>query len=107
MRGSRTGRPIMALLDLLGRRWTLRVLWELRQGAPSFRALQARCHDMSSSVLSLRLTELREAGIAAPGPDGGYALTREGRALLDALAPLDRWAARWSERQRSRRHRTG
>ena len=30
VRGSRTGRPIMALLDLLGRRWTLRILWELR-----------------------------------------------------------------------------
>ncbi|HEV7693887.1 MAG TPA: hypothetical protein VGO52_23840 [Hyphomonadaceae bacterium] len=30
VRGSRTGRPIMALLDLLGRRWTLRVIWELR-----------------------------------------------------------------------------
>ena len=33
VRGSRTGRPIMALLDLLGRRWSLRILWELR-GAP-------------------------------------------------------------------------
>ena len=25
VRGSRTGRPIMALLDLLGRRWSLRI----------------------------------------------------------------------------------
>ena len=32
VRGSKTGRPIMALLDLLGRRWALRVLWELRNG---------------------------------------------------------------------------
>jgi len=30
VRGSRTGRPIMALIDLLGRRWALRVVWELR-----------------------------------------------------------------------------
>jgi DNA-binding HxlR family transcriptional regulator len=29
---------VMALLDLLGRRWSLRVLWELRDDAtPSFR----------------------------------------------------------------------
>ncbi len=89
----------MALLDLLGRRWTLRVLWELRQEAPSFRALQARCHDVSSSVLSQRLAALREAGIAGPGESGGYALTPEGRALLEALAPMDRWARRWAERQ--------
>ena len=39
VRGSRTGRPIMAALDLLGRRWALRILWELRAGALSFRAL--------------------------------------------------------------------
>ena len=32
VRGSQTGRPIMALMDLLGRRWTLRVIWELRDG---------------------------------------------------------------------------
>ena len=31
VRGSRTGRPIMALLDLFGRRWSLRILWELRE----------------------------------------------------------------------------
>ncbi|MEH2514939.1 DNA-binding HxlR family transcriptional regulator [Bradyrhizobium sp. AZCC 1610] len=31
-RGSRTGRPVMALLDLLSRRWTLQIVWELRDG---------------------------------------------------------------------------
>jgi len=89
----------MALLDLLGRRWTLRVLWELRTPAASFRDLQARCDGMSSSVLSARLTELREAGAVSAGEDGGgYALTTEGQKLLDALAPLDAWAKRWARR---------
>jgi DNA-binding HxlR family transcriptional regulator len=89
----------MALLDLLGRRWTLRVLWELRAPAPSFRALQAQCHGMSSSVLSRRLAELGQAGVIAARPAGGYALTPEGKALLAALGPLDRWAKRWAERR--------
>src|SRR6202035_4396571 len=63
VRGSQTGRPVMALLDLLGRRWALRILWELRDGsALTFRQLQARCGDISSSVLNDRLRELREAG---------------------------------------------
>ena len=54
----------MAALDLLGRRWTLRVLWELRDGsAASFRELRERCDTMSTSVLNQRLTELREAGL--------------------------------------------
>ena len=52
VRGSASGRPIMALLDLLGRRWALRVLWELREGPLQFRALQERCDGMSSSVLN-------------------------------------------------------
>ena len=30
VRGSRTGRPVMAVLDVLGRRWGLRIAWELR-----------------------------------------------------------------------------
>ena len=53
----------MALLDLLGRRWSLRILWELREEPGGFRALQARCDSMSPSVLSQRLGELQEAEI--------------------------------------------
>lgn len=88
----------MALLDLLGRRWALRVLWELREGALTFRELQARCGSMSPSVLNDRLAELREAGIVEGGPDG-YALTAEGGRLLRDLAPLQRWAERWAKRK--------
>jgi DNA-binding HxlR family transcriptional regulator len=99
VRGSRTGRPAMALLDLLGRRWALRVLWELRDGsAPTFRELQARCGDISSSVLNDRLAELRVAEIVASEPGAGYRLTNEGHHLLSALAPIDAWAQRWAKR---------
>jgi DNA-binding HxlR family transcriptional regulator len=95
VRGSRTGRPIMALLDLLGRRWVLRILWELRDGAvPTFRELQQRCDGVSSSVLTERLSELRQAGIVERGDDG-YQLTDRGRDLLALLQPIERWAASW------------
>jgi DNA-binding HxlR family transcriptional regulator len=89
----------MVVLDLLGRRWTLRVLWELRDQTFTFRELQARCDGMSSSVLNLRLRELREADIVAVDEGGGYRLTEEGRELLEALAPLNGWAAQWGERR--------
>jgi DNA-binding HxlR family transcriptional regulator len=88
----------MALLDLLGRRWTLRVLWELRDEALGFRELQARCDSMSASVLSQRLRELRETGILETDDAGVNRLTFHGAALLEALGPLDRWAKRWSSR---------
>jgi DNA-binding HxlR family transcriptional regulator len=89
----------MAALDLLGRRWALRVLWELRDGAPlSFRELRERCDSMSTSVLNQRLVELRDAGVVEAGEEG-YLLTRSGRELKDAIAPLDAWAKRWAARR--------
>lgn len=88
----------MALLDLLGRRWTLRILWELRERALTFRELQERCDAMSSSVLNQRLHELRDAEIVTLQPGSGYELTGEGHELLEALSPLHGWAARWGER---------
>jgi len=98
VRGSRSGRPIMALLDLLGRRWALRAIWELRAGALSFRALRERCDGVSPSVLNTRLAELREAGILSVREGEGYALTRYGAELFEALAPLDVWAREWARR---------
>jgi DNA-binding HxlR family transcriptional regulator len=100
VRGSSSGRPIMALLDLLGRRWTMRVVWELRGDPLSFRALQARCEGMSPSVLNQRLSELREALIVETG-DGGYHLSPRGRQLLELFSPLDRWAEEWARALRS------
>lgn len=99
VRGSTTGRPIMALLDLLGRRWTLRILWELRDSALTFRSLQQRCDGVSSSVLATRLRELGEADLV--GNAEGYSLTEQGRSLFGTLVQLDAWAADWRPRQPS------
>jgi DNA-binding HxlR family transcriptional regulator len=100
VRGSTTGRPLMAALDLLGRRWALRVLWELRDGPTGARQLLQRCDGMSSSVLYERLADLREADLIDKDADGSYVLTRLGRQLGDALAPLDDWSRRWARSRR-------
>ena len=93
VRGSRTGRPIMAALDLLGRRGGLRILWELRAGdALTFRELAERA-ELSPATLNTRLTELRETALVTQ--DGGYLLTATGSALVAALAPLQAWASDW------------
>ena len=96
VRGSTTGRPLMAALDLLGRRWALRILWELRDGPLGARRLLATCDGLSSSVLYDRLRELRDAGRVVQGDDG-YRLTEAGASLGEALQPLDGWARRWAE----------
>jgi len=87
----------MAALDLLGRRWALRVLWELRDGPLGFRALQGACDGMSSSVLRDRLRDLTAAGLVEQAGEGSYALTPLGSDLGTALAPLSRWAQRWGD----------
>jgi len=94
-RGTRTGRPLLVAFDLLGRRWALRVLWELRDDHLGFRALQQRCEGMSSSVLRDRLAELVVAGLLETDEVGRYGLTHQGQALLVALKPLSRWAEHW------------
>ena len=90
----------MAAMDLLGHRWALRILWELRDGGGlGARALRAHCDEMSSSVLYERLADLRTAGLVARRDDGKYALTPLGRQLGEAITPLQQWAQRWSKVQ--------
>jgi len=96
VRGSTTGRPLMAAMDLLGRRWALRILWELRDGPVGARALRDRCDGMSSSVLYDRLRELGDAALIEQTDADAYALTATGAALGRALKPLDEWAGSWA-----------
>lgn len=93
-------RPIMALLDLIGRRWALRVLWELRRAPLSFRALRSACDDISPTVLNTRLAELRDAGIVMLS-DEGYGFTPAGRELAAQLGGLNEWANAWKAAQAS------
>jgi DNA-binding HxlR family transcriptional regulator len=93
----------MAVLDWLGRRWALRVLWELRDGALPFRGLQERCDAVSPTVLNDRLRELRAAGVVDLQDGGGYVLTADGAALGAVLLPLHRWAELWHRRTDARR----
>jgi DNA-binding HxlR family transcriptional regulator len=96
VRGSSTGRPIMALLDLLGRRMTLRILWELRDDRRlTFRALQEAAAT-NPSVLNARLKELRAARLVEHGA-AGYALSVQGKDLLATLLPLHVWADEWAK----------
>ena len=87
----------MAALDLLGRRWSLRVLWELRDGPIGARALRDRCDGMSPSVLYQRLDELTGARLIGRTDDQRYQLTPLGRELRTALDPLEQWSSRWAD----------
>ena len=96
VRGSQTGRPIMRLLDLLGRRWTLRIVWELREEPKRFRDLQDLI-GASPTIVNTRLAELREAKLVELDDSVGYRLTALGRELLQLFLPLHTWSEKWAK----------
>lgn len=97
VRGSGSGRPIMVLLDQLGRRWSMRIIWELRDGGLTFRELQQACDDASPSVLNTRLRELRHLQLVIHSSGDGYQLSEYGQQLLAFFAPLSEWAGMWAQ----------
>lgn len=97
VRGSTTGRPLMALFDQLGRRQALRAIWELREARLTFRALQDACGGVSPTVLNTRLKELRENKLVDLEEGDGYGLTPLGHQLRQALRPLSEWSERWAK----------
>ena len=94
VRGSRTGRPIMVLLDLLGRRWVLRIAWELREEPKRFRGLQDLI-GASPTIVNGRLAELRKAKLVELDAESGYRLTVLGKELLRLFLPLHAWSEKW------------
>ena len=99
VRGSTTGRPLMVLLDALGQRWCMRILWELRSESLTFRALQGRCEEISPTVLNNRLKQLRELKLIELSPEG-YGLSDWGRKIGKPLAQLDVLASEWAKELR-------
>ena len=96
VRGSTTGRPIMALLDLLGRRWVLRLVWELRDQPRRFRDLQDAI-GASPTIVNTRLADLRAAGLVELDEAVGYRLTALGQELLRLVLPLHVWSEKWAK----------
>jgi DNA-binding HxlR family transcriptional regulator len=94
IRGTDTSARFASALDYFGRRWALRVIWELRREPLHFRALRAACGDISPSVMQARLHQLRDLGLVEQIAGLGYRLTANGEALFRAIAPLAEWAER-------------
>lgn len=88
----------MVVLDVLGRRGALRVLWELRDGPLTFRALQEACESNPGS-LNARLKDLRELG-TVDHEDGGYRLSESGISLMETLVNLQTWSDKWATASR-------
>ena len=96
VRGSRTGAPIMAVFDLLGRKWAMGIIWNLSLGPATFRGLQEACESISPSILNTRLKDLKEAKLIARSLEG-YHLTEMGKELFALLKPFGNWSIKWAQ----------
>jgi DNA-binding HxlR family transcriptional regulator len=96
VRGSKSGVPIMALLDLLGRSWAMGIVWNLSEGSLTFRDLQEQCETVSPTTLNVRIKELTYAGFIEKTLCG-YQLTRMGKELFELINPLGSWAKKWAK----------
>ena len=93
LRAAQTSGPMARALEFAGRRWALRIVWELRAGPLSFRGLQTACGNISPSVLAGRLHELGSQGIVEHISRLGYRLTASGERLFQVLVELNKWSA--------------
>ena len=87
----------MRLLDAMGRRWSLRIMWELRGGQRlTFRELRERCDDVSPTSLNQRLKELRQLQLVDHN-ENGFGYTTWGLELGEYLTELSIWSEKWGK----------
>ncbi|MBN2436556.1 MAG: helix-turn-helix transcriptional regulator [Spirochaetes bacterium] len=96
VRGSASGAPVMAIFDLLGRRWAMGIIWQLSDGPLTFGQLQDRCDSISPTILSTRIKDLLEAKIVERTLEG-YILSNIGQQLFQILEPFKEWSKLWKK----------
>ena len=96
VRGSKTGKPIMALFDLIGRTWALGILWHLNDKTATYSELQQYCENISPTLLSRRLKELQQA-LLVEKTLAGYCLTASGHQLFKLILPMGAWSNQWQQ----------
>lgn len=93
--------PLALATELLCERWTLLVVSRLVDGCTQFNQIHRGVPRISPSLLSKRLDQLIDAGLAVHRPatkskPPRYALTQAGRELEPIIDQLAIWGQRWA-----------
>ncbi len=87
-------------MDLLGKRWTTLILYQLLEGPQRFNEIESSL-PISGRLLSERLKELEKEGIVEREVFSEvpirveYSLTEKGRALEGAIREVENWSKKW------------
>jgi DNA-binding HxlR family transcriptional regulator len=110
--GQGPGSPLAEALASVGDRWTLLVVEALLEQPRRFNDLLEAIPGIASNILSQRLRQLEQQGLALAQPYSErpprslYELTASGRELAGVLRHLSDWGARHSDRAEPPRHAT-
>lgn len=87
-------------MDLLGKRWTTLILYQLLEGPQRFNEIESAL-PISGRLLSERLKELEKEGIVEREVYSEvpvrveYSLTEKGLALEGAIREVEKWSKIW------------
>lgn len=90
--------PTGEVLALIGDKWSLPILGELKMSSKRYSELLAAIPAMPHRMLTLKLRSFERDGLVARSVEAGvppkvdYALTARGLGLINALASLSAWA---------------
>ena len=93
---------LLLVMDLLGGKWKMRILWHILKGATRFSSLKRAMPDISEKMLSTQLNELESYGIltrtviSAKPLHIEYALAPDQEELCRALADLCQYAKNYA-----------
>ena len=91
-------------MDLVGGKWKMVVLWQLREGAVRFSEIKRRLEGVTQKMLTQQLRELEELGLITRTvypvvpPKVEYSLAPEGKKLVPVLESLCRWSEKYAAR---------
>ena len=89
--------PVAGTLDIVGDKWTLLIVRDMRHGKRTYGELAASPEGIPTNILADRLRRLEDAGIVARDayqqrpPRYAYTLTDKGRDLGELMLALVRW----------------
>lgn len=87
--------------DLLGKKWTSKIIHVLLGGPKRFKDIKEQIPEMSDKMLTDRMKELESRGIVVRNvyPEMPvrieYELTEKGRDLEPVISSIQEWAEKW------------
>ncbi len=93
--------PIVLFLDLIGGKWKLLILWNLKDGTKRYGELHKLLSSVTPKMLTQQLRELEDDGIivrkvyAEVPPKVEYTLTELGESVMKVIWEMRNWGLKY------------